>query len=155
MTTPVRWDPWDELAGIERQIERVFRDAFGSLQRLAPVLPTRPREWAPACDVLTRGEDLVIRFELPGVDPEKEVEIAVEDGMLLVRGERRFEDEERGEDYLRREVARGTFERAISLPEGVKPDDITATYRDGILEVVVPKAAALPERRTVPVKVAG
>ena len=114
MTTPVRWDPWDELAGIERQIERVFRDAFGSLQRLAPVLPTRPREWAPACDVLTRGEDLVIRLELPGVDPEKEVEIAVEDGMLLVRGERRFEDEERGEDYLRREVARGTFERAIS-----------------------------------------
>lgn len=105
--------------------------------------------------MLTRGEDLVLRFELPGVDPEEELEIAVEDGMLCVRGERRFEEAEEGEGYLRREVARGSFERAIPLPEGVKPEDITATYQDGILEVVVPRAAALPERKEVPVKVAG
>ncbi len=155
MTALVRWDPWEELAAFERQIERLFRDTFGSLERLAPVLPARPREWIPACDVFTRGEDLVARFELPGVDPEKELEITVEDGTLCVRGERRFEEEEKGEGYLRREVARGSFERAISLPEGVKPEDITATYQDGILEVVVPKAAVLPERKKIPVKVAG
>jgi len=118
MAALVRWDPWEELATFERQMERLFRDAFGSLERLAPVLPARPREWTPACDVLTRGEDLVVRFELPGVDPEEEPEITVEDGMLCVRGERRFEEEEGGEGYLRREVARGSFERAVSLPEG-------------------------------------
>jgi HSP20 family molecular chaperone IbpA len=71
--------------------------------------------------------------------------------LLCVRGERHFEEEENSEGYLRREVARGRFELAISLPE-VKPEDITATYQDGIVEVVVPKAAALLERTKVPVK---
>lgn len=155
MTALVRWDPWEELAAFERKVERLFRDALGSLERLTPVLPVRRREWTPACDVLTRGQDLVVRFELPGVDPDKELQVTVEDGMLCVRGERRFEEEETGQGYLRREVARGSFERAISLPEGVKPEDITATYQDGILEVVVPKAAALKEGRKIPVKVAG
>jgi HSP20 family protein len=75
--------------------------------------------------------------------------------MLCARAERPFEEEQEAEGYLRREVACGRFERAISLPQGVKPEDITATYRDGILEVVVPKAAALPERKKVPVNVAG
>lgn len=155
MTTLARWEPWDDLTDLERRMTRLLRETFGPLERLTPLLPARPREWSPACDVLTRGEDLVIRFELPGVDPEKELEITLENGMLCVRGERRFDEEQEGESYLRREVARGSFERAIALPEGVMPEDIAATYEDGILEVVLPKAATLPERKKVPVKVGG
>lgn len=155
MTALVRWTPWEELADFEREAGRMFRSLLEPLERLAPVPIARSLQWVPACDMVTRGEDLVVRFELPGIDPEKDIQLTVEDGMLCVRGERRFQDDEKAEGYYRRGVARGSFERAVRLPEGLKPEDIKATYDSGILEVVLPKAAALPQANRIPIQVGG
>lgn len=140
MTTPVRWTPWIEPLDLEREAERLLRTVLEPVERLLPVAPTPRREWVPACDLVRKGDDLILRLEVPGIDPEKDLEVTVEDGVLCVRGERRFAHEEEGAEHYRREIARGTFERAIRLPEGVEPGDVRASYENGILEVTLPKA---------------
>ena len=97
--------------------------------------------------------DLVIRAELPGVDPEEDVDISVHDGVLTISAERREETEDKGERTYRSEFRYGSFVRSVSLPRGVEADDITAEYDDGILEVRVPQAAEKPAgARKVPVQ---
>jgi HSP20 family protein len=97
--------------------------------------------------------DLVIRAELPGVDPEEDVDISVHNGVLTISAERREETEDKGERTYRSEFRYGSFVRSVSLPRGVEADDITAEYNDGILEVRVPQAAQEPPgARKVPVQ---
>jgi HSP20 family protein len=151
MTTIERWRPFERLLPFDEDLWRRFEqlfDAFGLVGR-----GVRTADWIPACDVLTRGDDLVVRVELPGIDPERDLEVTVEDGMLCLRGERHLEREEAKEGYLRRESASGRFERALRLPEGVRPEDLRASYHDGVLEVVLPGAAA-PTAQKVPIEVA-
>ncbi|HYV02391.1 MAG TPA: Hsp20 family protein, partial [Actinomycetota bacterium] len=102
MTTLMRWNPWEELAAFERDAQRMVRSFLEPMERVAPVTVARRHDWVPACDIVTRGEDLVVRFELPGIDPEKDLELTVEDGVLCVKGERRFDDEDTGPGYYRR-----------------------------------------------------
>jgi HSP20 family protein len=153
MASMHRWDPITDLAASwQRDIERMFRglgESFGGIRGSSGSMA----EWMPAADILTRGDDLVIRFELPGIDPEKDVEITVEDGMLHVRGERQETQEEKGEGYIRRETTYGAFERSVPLPGGARTEDLKATYTDGFLEIVVPGGAKRPTQR-VPVEVA-
>jgi HSP20 family protein len=105
--------------------------------------------WAPPCDVQHRNGDLVVRLDLPGVDPAKDVQVTVEDGMLCIRGERH---EPTGPGELHRPGWRyGPFEQGITLPEGISTEGITASYADGVLEIVVPEAAALAQPRRIPV----
>lgn len=113
--------------------------------------PMFGREWV-AEDVIRVDEfrengDLVIRAELPGIDPDKDVELTVSDGMLHIEAERREEEkvEERG--YLRRELRCGRFSRTLPLPEGVTESDVTASYKDGILEIRVPSPAPEPAKK--------
>jgi HSP20 family protein len=87
---------------------------------------------------------LVVRAELPGIDPEKDVELTVTDGMLHIAAERRVEEREESKDYLRHELKVGSFTRALPLPEGVSESDITASYKDGILEIRIPIPEAAP-----------
>jgi HSP20 family protein len=87
---------------------------------------------------------LVVRAELPGIDPEKDVELTVTDGMLHITAERRVEDRQESEKYLRQELRVGSFTRVLPLPEGVTESDITASYKDGILEIRVPLPEAPP-----------
>jgi HSP20 family protein len=110
--------------------------------------------WAPTMDVLSRDGDLVIRAELPGVDPERDIDITVQNGTLVIRGERKQERRDKDDRYYRAETFYGAFMRTVPLPEGVNPSDIRATYENGILEVVVPKAATAPSKK-VPVTVGG
>ena len=155
MASLVRWtNPWQFMRAIERDFDVVTRRMFGP-----DALPLRAAQgtggagWRPAVDVLTRGEDLVVRAELPGLDPQKDVEISYHDGMLTIRGERRQEQRTDGERYFRLETTYGSFERSIPLPEGVNADAITATHKDGVLEIVVPGVAQISGARTIPVKV--
>jgi HSP20 family protein len=111
--------------------------------------------WVPAVDVLTRGEDLVVRAELPGIDPEKDLDIGLQDNVLRIRGERRHEERTEGEGTYRLESRYGSFERSVLLPEGVKDGDISATYENGILEIVVPKAARQDGAKKIPIQVGG
>jgi HSP20 family protein len=128
------------------QPRELFEQLFDDWSRLLPLR----RAWMPNADWMRDelipvdevqdGENLVVRAELPGIDPEKDVEITVSGGMLQIRAERReeqdLEDKEKG--YRRRELRYGSFSRTLQLPPGVKESDVTASYKDGILEIRVP-----------------
>jgi HSP20 family protein len=97
-------------------------------------------------------DSMVIRAEMPGIDPDKDVQITVSDGVLVIRGQRRFERKQDDGGRTRTEFRYGSFSRALSVPDGMDPDDVTATYRDGILEVRFPyKVPSTTEPRKVEV----
>lgn len=125
---------------------------FGEWMRTMPVR-TPLVEDVIRVDEYQEGNELVVRAELPGIDPDKDVDISVSDGMLRINAQRRLEESTEDKGYLRHELRYGTFNRALPLPEGVSEDDITASYRDGILEIRVPlpeqPAAEEPKKITV------
>jgi HSP20 family protein len=90
---------------------------------------------------------LVVRAELPGIDPETDVELTVSDHVLLIEAERKEEEKVSEKGYVRREVRYGTFTRALPLPDGVTEADITATYQDGVLEIRIPTPNAEPPKK--------
>ena len=92
----------------------------------------------------TENGNLVIRADMPGIDPEKDVEISVSDGMVTIAVERRQEETTEEKTYVRRELRYGSFRRTLALPTGASESDVTASYKDGILEVVVPVAKPAP-----------
>jgi HSP20 family protein len=108
--------------------------------------------WMPACDVVLRDGDLVVRVDLPGVDPDRDVRVSVEDGVLYIRGERRWPGDRDSGGYHRREWAYGRFQRAVPLPDSVVVDDLRASYADGVLEIVVPRYRVVSEPRRIPVR---
>ena len=95
---------------------------------------------------------MVIRAELPGIDPEKDVEITVSDGMLVLKAERRSESKEESEGRVRSEFHYGSYTRTLPLPKGASEKDVQATYKDGILEVTVPVKTEAVERQRIAVK---
>ena len=129
------------LEGLHHDIDALFDGVFGS-RDVAPVA-----DWTPRVDTFTKGDNLVVRADLPGVDP-KEVDIALEGNILTVSGERKTETE----DSNYREVSYGRFERRIRVPNGTDPAKIAAKYTNGVLEVSVPLPK--PVSRKVPVEVA-
>jgi HSP20 family molecular chaperone IbpA len=156
MTQLVRRVPWS-VAESDPDVGRLLGRLFGSGldPRWYRVLPLAGEDrWVPACDVFVRDGDLVVRMELPGVDPNKDVQVTVEDGVLCISGERRQVAGHDEGGYYRREWAYGGFQRGVPLPDTVVVDDIRASYDNGVLEVVVPKFAALSEPKRVPVDTA-
>ena len=145
-----RWNPWRELFTLEKEMSdltsRVFESGW-----FTPAKGTNGHTWTPAVDVFSRDGNLVVRAELPGIDPDKDVDITMQDGVLYIRGERRHEERTERDDYCRFESSYGSFQRAVPLPEGVKEDEIQASYQDGILEVVVPKAGELTSAKKIPI----
>lgn len=95
-------------------------------------------------DEFRENGNLVIRAELPGIDPDKDVELTVMDGMIHIEAHRREEERKEGKGYMRRELRYGSFMRTLPLPEGTPESDVTASYRDGILEIKVPTPAPPP-----------
>jgi HSP20 family protein len=153
MTQLVRRAPW-WMAEFDPDVGRLLDRAFGSWMdpRWYRVLPlVQEDRGAPAYDVFGRNGDLVVRMELPGIDPDTDVQVTVEDGVLCISGERRQAAEQDEGGYYRRERAYGSFQRGVPLPDTVSLDDIRASYDNGVLEVVVPKVAALSEPKRVPV----
>lgn len=155
-------DVWDEFMAMQRRIDDLFRTYLGPRARATyPALPEGIRRpFVPVCDVFARKGDLVVRVELPDVDPKKDVTIEIEDDVLVIRGERATKEEIEDKDYYRMESAYGSFERRLPIPEGVKEDSIEAKYADGVLEVVLPGAVPKVEKaeepktvkKTVPIK---
>lgn len=132
----IRWDPIRELDSLQGDMNRLFDRFFegrGANGRSA-------RRWIPAMDLAESDDHLVLRADLPGMT-EKDVDIEIKDGVLTVSGERKAEHEEKGEGFHRVERAFGSFSRSLSLPDGVDPDTVDATFKEGVLEVRVPKPA--------------
>jgi HSP20 family protein len=96
------------------------------------------RSWAPPVDIYETDNDIVLKAELPGVDP-KDVEVRVEDNNLYLKGERKFEKEVKEQNYHRVERSYGSFARSFSLPNSISADKVTAEFKDGLLTLTMPK----------------
>ncbi len=130
-------DFWGEIFDLERRMDEMARGMIGR-RSLDPLLR---KPVLPAMDIYAKGTDLLARIELPGVDPKTDVHVQIEDGDLVVRGERTKKEEIKEDDYFRMETTYGAFERRIPLPEGTDEDSIKAEYGDGVLTITVPKGA--------------
>ncbi len=124
-----------------RDLERFFEEEFG-----APILRERI---VPSADIYETDKDVVVEIEVPGIDPEK-VDISIRENVLKIEGEERKEREEKKRGYYRKEIRSGHFRRLLTLPTEVKPEKAKATYKDGILRIVIPKKipAKLKEKET-------
>ncbi|HEY1236488.1 MAG TPA: Hsp20/alpha crystallin family protein [Candidatus Binatia bacterium] len=132
----VRWEPFEGLSRMQTRINDLFDDAFG---RARSSSAQAAGVWFPAVDILESRDSYLIRAELPGMKRE-DFNLEVHDGSLMISGERKFEEVANGVEYHRVERPSGKFSRSFYLPQTVKTDAIKATYRDGILEIHVPKA---------------
>ena len=155
-----RFSPWSSFRELQREQDQMMRSMLNGLgvlgaPTLAPAGSAEPEAtWMPAIDVVTRDSDIIVRAELGGIDPAKDVDISVHGGVLTIRGERRSEDRQENDQYVRLERHYGAFERTLAIPEGVNPDNIEAQYRDGVLQVTIPGAAQVASVRKVPVQIA-
>lgn len=129
------WDPFRELEDLSHRLA----SGFGrSLLRREDKEGLAMAEWAPVVDITEDKQEYTIKAELPGVKKEG-VKVTVEHGMLTIKGERKFEHEEKEEKAHRIERAYGSFMRSFSVPDDADPSKITADYKDGILKVCLPK----------------
>lgn len=134
----IRWEPARELGAIQQEMNRLFGAAFEASGSGNGGSAT----WIPAMDLVEEGEEFVLRADLPGVS-EDDVNVELQDNVLTISGRRESEQQERRQGYYRVERATGAFSRALTLPEGIDPDNIKASFDKGVLEVRVPK----PEER--------
>lgn len=133
----IRWEPARELQSVQTEMNRLFNTLFeGSAPSNAP----QSRRWIPAMDLVENEHDFVLRADLPGIS-EQDVKIELQDNTLTISGERKSEHEERKEGYYRLERASGSFARSLTLPEGIDPDGVKASFDKGVLEVHIPKPA--------------
>jgi HSP20 family protein len=139
----VRWDPFDGLNRIQSRINNLFDETFGRSNAGAAAASN---VWFPPVDILESRDSYLIRAELPGMKRE-DFNLEVHEGSLTLSGERKFEEPAEGVQYHRVERASGKFSRSFYLPQTVQKDGIKATYRDGILEVHVPKAEEAKPRQ--------
>lgn len=131
----VRWQPYGAVASLQDSINRLFNDAF---PRSSTDDEVALSAWKPVVDIYDQADSIVIHAELPGVTKDN-VSIEVKENILTLKGER-IEIKEVNEDkYFRKERSFGSFYRAFTLPSAINPDNIKATFKDGVLEIVIPK----------------
>ena len=131
MATLVRWDPIREVASVQNELSRLMNGLFEGSGRAT-------QSWVPTLDAWETEDALVYAFDLPGVSQDK-ISVEAEDGALTVTAERAESKEVSRESFHRLERRHGTFTRTVGLPQGVSEDAITASYKDGVLEIRVPK----------------
>lgn len=135
-------------AGLEDWVSQLFDERWFPGMALREALLTKD---SVRIEEFVEDDALVVRAEMPGIDPEKDVEISVHDGMLHMKAERKESSEHKDKSGYRSEFSYGMFERTLPLPAGVSDKDVTATYKDGILEVRVPMAKGTTEASKISV----
>ena len=144
--TLIRYEPWQVMGRLQRQIDQIFGDSFGS--------PAANGEssvaWVPTVDIHEEQDKFVVRADLPGVAPA-DISITAENHVLTLRGQRTFARSENQKGYERLERVEGSFLRRFTLPNNVQDDQIKARHINGVLEVTIPKVPT-PEPRHVSVE---
>ena len=147
----VRWEPFRDLVSLQDRMNRLFDDAFRGGGRTAADEDWTLGAWAPAVDIYEQDGNIVLKAELPGVNP-KDVDVRVENNILTLRGERKFEGDVKKESYHRVERAYGAFTRSFTLPNVVDTAKIKAEYKDGLLRMTLPtKEEAKPKQISISV----
>ena len=144
----------EELVELDRPFAEFFRTLAGPWP-FRPLMALTPgNHFIPTADVYARNGDMVVRLDLPGVDP-KDIKVKFDEGELTVTGERKADKEIKEEGYYRKETAYGIFERHMTLPKGIRESEIKAEYDNGVLEISVPKTPKVegqPKAKEIPVK---
>jgi HSP20 family protein len=150
MNAITTWDPFKELDDLQSRLATMFGRAplrkNGEKQEAMTVA-----EWAPLVDIAEDEKEYLIKAELPEVKKD-DVKVTVQDGVLTISGERKYEKEEKGKKYHRVERAYGSFARSFTLPEDADADKVAGDFKDGVLKVHVPKSEKAKPKR-VEVKV--
>jgi HSP20 family protein len=137
-----RWEPFRSLVEIQGDVNRLLDNFMG---RPFNGETAKGRTWLPAIDMHETKDNLVLNVELPGVR-EKDVTVSITGDLLSIKGERRWDDQAKDQKVLHVERVYGQFERLVQLPMAVQTDKVKASYRDGVLEVTLPKAENLKPR---------
>jgi HSP20 family protein len=141
--TLVRFHPFmDEFQNLQDRFHRMFHDS--PLSRLTG--DETMTSWTPLCDIYEEGDDIVVKTELPGVD-RNDIDVQVENNILTLRGERKREKEVKSENLFRTERFYGSFARSFTLPVSVNTEKIRAEYREGVLQVTLPKVEEAKPRK--------
>ena len=141
MATIARLEPFHGISTLQNQFNRLFNESFRN-QAEESALTT----WAPAVDIYETPNELVVKADLPDVN-EKDIDVRVENNLLTIRGERKFEKSVSEENYLRVERTYGAFSRSFSLPNTVNPESIGAEYKNGVLTITLPKKETAKPRQ--------
>jgi HSP20 family protein len=127
------WRPFRELSNLRREMD----DFWGNLAGERELLPMRG-EWMPAVDVSETKDSLVVKAEIPGMEP-KDIDISLSGDLLVIKGEKKQKTEEKKENFHRIETRYGAFSRTIRVPVSVDPEKIEASYDNGVLKITLPK----------------
>jgi len=156
----VRFDPFRELDRLQNEVNRLFEGYNSNADVPAPARQSSgggaalmARAWSPAVDIAETQNEVVLRAELPGLKQD-DIDIELTGDTLTLRGERKFENEERKDNFVRVERSYGRFQRSFTLGVPVQNDQVSATYRDGVLEIHLPKSEQTRPRK-VQVSVSG
>lgn len=145
--TLIRYQPWDMFNQVREDMNRLLETHFGDL-RDSDNSRVITSQWTPAIDIREEPNRFVIYADVPGVKVE-DIEVTMENGVLTVKGERKFEKEQEKNGYRNVERATGSFYRRFSLPDSANAERIEAKNKDGVLEIVIPK-----QEKTLPRKIA-
>ncbi|MDT8318364.1 MAG: Hsp20/alpha crystallin family protein [bacterium] len=132
----VKWDPFRDIVTLRDRMDRLFEDSMIKARGGEDEFGTSA--WMPSVDIYETEKDLVIKAEIPGID-KKDVSINIKDNRLTLKGERKFEKDVQEESYHRMECSYGTFQRTFTLPTTVDQDKISANFKNGMIEVTLPK----------------
>ena len=136
MMNLVRWNPWREMNTFQNRIDRLFDDPFLRADWLAN--EESFGMWHPTVDMYEKDESFVIKAELPGLEKD-DISIDLKDRVLTLKGERKYDNEVKEDNYYRRERSYGKFQRAFTLQDDVDPDHVKGDFKNGVLKIVVPK----------------
>lgn len=129
------WDPFEEVVDLHKRMDEIFGEFFGPTPA---AMAATEAVWSPLVDVHETKEGFKLQVELFGVKQE-DIQLTIEGNSLILKGERKRENEVKEDNYHRIERSYGTFQRSIVLPSGVDPNRVKATYRDGVLQIQLPK----------------
>ena len=142
MTVLTRWGPFREFVTLQDRMNRLFRESYPEGREEALTTAT----FAPPVDVYEDEHNVTLKIEVPGID-EKDIDVRIENNTLTVHGERKFEKEEKEENYRRVERQYGSFTRTFTLPNTVDPENVSANYDKGVLKInLAKKAEAKPKQ---------
>ncbi len=140
----ISWDPFNEIKDIQDSINKLFDDN---------IIKKRSRSseeayWLPVVDIAETKDSYKIEAELPGI-PKKDIDISVSGNLLTIKGEKQQEKEDKDKNYYRKERISGIFQRQLVLPQDVQADKIKANYKDGLLEITIPKVEEKKSKKII------
>src|SRR5215469_15756077 len=135
MTVLTRWDPFRELNALQNRLSRLFEEQYGGREEVITA-----GAFVPPVDIYEDEHSIQLKLEVPGID-QKDLDVKVENNVLTIRGERKFEKEEKEENFRRVERRYGSFSRSFTLPNTVNAEDVSADYTNGVLKIRLGKRA--------------